>query len=121
MAVFADPENGGSQVDGHLAGKKKEEAKGAQRNGEEADILRGPIARLRDYEVSDLQRLQRLWEAAVRAFGGEKGTDQRQINAERIIGEPAILTQVILVLLKEGGREGLRRSRVRKLETGICA
>ena len=121
MAVFADPGNGSREVDWHLTGKKKEAAKGAQCCGEEADILRGPIARLRDYEVSDLQRLQRLWETAVRAFGREKGPDQRQINAERIICEPAIVAQVTLVLLKEGGREGRGRLRVRRLETGCCA
>jgi hypothetical protein len=121
LAVFADPGNGGSKVGWDLAGKKEEPAKGAQRYGEEADILRGPIARLLDYEVSDLQCRQRSREIAVGAFGREKGSDQREVNAERIIGEPAIPAQVILVLLKEGGREGWGLLRVRRFETGCRA
>ena len=35
---------------------------------------------------------------------GEKGPDERHINAHRVLREPAILAQMILVLLKKAGR-----------------
>jgi hypothetical protein len=103
LAVCADPGNGSREIGWYLTGKKEEAAKGAQRRGEKADILRRPITRLRDNEVPNLQRCQRFREITPRRFGGEKGPDQRQIYAERILREPTIATQVILVLLKKVG------------------
>src|ERR1019366_7803847 len=55
-------------------------------------------------EVSDDQRAKRLrgHAAGLRGLRGEKASNERHVNQQRVLGEPAVFAQVILVVLKKG-------------------